>query len=273
MGPADLDVTTRCLVPANQSCCATICARQSGHLAGGALLPALISLYHPAIGLKVLVGDGQRVEPGVAIAQLAGPLAHILALERVALNYLMHLSGVATVTARYVSAVTGTNSKIFDTRKTLPGLRALEKYAVACGGGYNHRRGLYDAVLIKDNHIAHLATRELPVTLKRALSRARAASPPPRFVGVEVDTLEHLEVVLRAVPSAIDIVLLDNMALPSIRQAVTIRDTLAPGVELEASGGINLDTVAQIAATGVERISVGQITHSAVSLDLALDIV
>lgn len=273
LGPDNLDLTSRYLVPKDRTCSAVITARQTGYLAGGALLPTLLSVYDPAIRLRPLILDGQQIEADTTIAELSGVLESILAMERVALNFMTHLSGVATATAQYVKAVAGTKVKIFDTRKTLPGLRALEKYAVACGGGHNHRHGLYDAVLVKDNHIAHLTSQELPMVLIDALNQARATAPAPAFIEVEVDTLEQLERVLGIASSGIDTVLLDNMTPGQLRRAVAIRDTLASGVELEVSGGIHLDTVAQVAATGVERISVGQITHSAASLDIALDMV
>ncbi len=193
----------------------------------------------------------------------------LLAIERVALNLLCHLSGVATLTAQYVAKCKGTKAGIYDTRKTLPGLRGLQKYAVACGGGRTHRIGLYDAVLIKDNHLAGTPISKLAEMLTKSAGQARRLTPGLQFVEVEVDTLDQLCEVLKA---PVDIVLLDNMRPSLLQQAVTMRDATAPKIELEASGGVNLDTVAEISRTGVDRISVGALTHSAPSLDIGLDI-
>ena len=274
MGPNELDVTSRCLVPESQTCSAAIVAREAGHVAGGALLTTLVTVYDSEIVLQRQQQDGRVVATGQTIAVLTGSLRSILAMERVALNLMSHLSGVATLTARYVAAARGggAKAKIYDTRKTLPGLRALEKYAVACGGGHNHRWGLHDAVLIKDNHIAHLSIDRLAESLQAACRDARLLSPPPRFVEMEVDTLEQLERVLPVAAGRIDRVLLDNMSRDQLIGAVAMRDRLAPSVELEASGGINLQTVGGVASTGVDCIAVGQITHSVPALDLALDV-
>ena len=206
---------------------------------------------------------------GDVVGTLSGSLRGILAVERVLLNLLTHLSGIATLTAAYVAQVAGTSADIYDTRKTIPGLRDLAKYAVACGGGCNHRMGLHDAVLVKDNHIAHIAPAELPGALARMVVAARAAKPRPTFVEIEVDTLDQLRAVL---PTGPDIVLLDNMAPDQLRDAVALRNAAAPGVLLEASGGVTLETVGAIARTGVDRIAVGALTHSAPALDLGLDI-
>lgn len=278
LGPRGLDVTSEQLVPAGHSCEAVVRARQPGRLAGVALLEAIAEAYNAAMqGSPVEVRsdaqDGQAVEMGGVVARLTGSMRGVLAMERVALNFLTHLSGVATLTHRYVQAVAGTRAKIYDTRKTLPGLRALEKYAVACGGGHNHRFGLYDAVLVKDNHIAQIAPGQLGEALQELVKKVGGLSPPPAFVEVEVDSLEQLERVLEEVPAGVDVVLLDNMALDQIQEAVEIRYLLAPHVQLEASGGVTLQNVRQIALTGVDRISVGAITHSAPALDLGLDIV
>ena len=269
LGPAARDVTTDCLIPAGATARAVVRARQAGVLAGAALLAPIARCYDAAVVVTCALRDGQRLKPGSVVAQLDGPLRSILTIERVALNFLTHLSGVATLTAQYVQTVAGTAAGIYDTRKTLPGLRGLEKYAVVCGGGRSHRRGLYDAVLIKDNHIAHIAPEDLPAALSGAIAEARCRTPAPRFVEVEVDTNAQLELVL-ACP--VDIVLLDNMNVDELAQAVAVRDKLAPKVELEASGGVTLDSVAQIARAGVNRISVGALTHSAPALDLGLDI-
>ena len=185
------------------------------------------------------------------------------------MNFVTHLSGIATLTSQYVQAVKGTNAVICDTRKTIAQMRSLAKYAVACGGGVNHRMGLFDAVLIKDNHIAGIAPDDLTHALISAIIKARAAQPPPAFIEVEVDTLEQLRRVLLC---AADMILLDNMSPPQLREAVAMRDADAPQVQLEASGGVTLDNVRAIAESGVDRIAVGQITHSAPALDMGLDI-
>lgn len=279
LGPRGVDVTSEQLVPAGHSCEAVVRARQPGRLAGVALLAAIVEVYNaalrgsPPVEVRGGAQDGQAVEMGGVVARLTGSMRGVLAVERVALNFLTHLSGVATLTHRFVQAVAGTRAKIYDTRKTLPGLRALEKYAVACGGGHNHRFGLYDAVLVKDNHIAQVAPGQLGQALQELVKKVGGLSPPPAFIEVEVDSLDQLERVLEDVPAGIDVVLLDNMPLDQIQEAVEIRYLLAPHVQLEASGGVTLQNVRQIALTGVDRISVGAITHSAPALDLGLDIV
>jgi nicotinate-nucleotide pyrophosphorylase (carboxylating) len=192
----------------------------------------------------------------------------LLAIERAALNFLQRLSGIATLTAEFVRRVEGTGARIFDTRKTTPGWRVLEKYAVRCGGGTNHRVGLHDSVLIKDNHLAWLAGGGDPVG--RAIARSRAGLPAGTVIEIEVDSLAMLD---RALDCNPDIVLLDNFTLELLAQAVGLRDAKKPAIPLEASGGVSLDTVRAIAETGVERISVGALTHSAPALDIALDYV
>jgi nicotinate-nucleotide pyrophosphorylase (carboxylating) len=195
----------------------------------------------------------------------------LLTIERILLNFLQRLSGIATLTARFVAAVSGTRASIYDTRKTTAGWRALEKYAVRCGGGFNHRFGLYDAVLIKDNHLAWLeaaGAHAQPDTIAAAIATARANTPPGTLIEVEVDTLEQLDRALKRGP---DIILVDNMAPELVAEAVVRRDRVAPLVKLEGSGGVNLATVKALAQTGVDRISVGALTHSASALDLALD--
>src|SRR5262249_6712716 len=190
----------------------------------------------------------------------------LLGMERMALNFLQQLSGIATLTAQFVAEVAGTGAVILDTRKTTPAWRALEKYAVRCGGGRNHRFGLYDDVLIKDNHLAWLASARDP--LGQAIRAARAGAPPGTMVSVEVDTLEQLD---RALQCAPDVILVDNLGPTALTEAVRRRNERAPGVLLEASGGITLATVAALARTGVDRISVGALTHSAPALDIGLD--
>jgi nicotinate-nucleotide pyrophosphorylase (carboxylating) len=195
----------------------------------------------------------------------------LLALERTALNFLQRLSGIATLTSRFVAATAGTRAAIYDTRKTTPGWRALEKYAVRCGGGRNHRFGLYDAVLIKDNHLAWLqgpGGLDVAASIVASVATARANVPAGTIVEVEVDTLEQLDVALGCGP---DIILVDNLGPEDMAEAVRRRDAVAPSVRLEASGGVSLATVGALAAAGVDRISVGALTHSASSLDLAMD--
>jgi nicotinate-nucleotide pyrophosphorylase (carboxylating) len=254
------DRTSRALIPAEQLGRAAFVARSPGIVAG---IPAA-AMVCEKLQFEPKIADGSRVERGTVIAVVSGSLREILAAERTALNFLQRLSGVATLTRRFVDAVAGTSAKILDTRKTTPGWRLLEKYAVRMGGGINHRLGLHDGILIKDNHLAGLNG-----DVQRAVFLARSASGNENFpVEVEVDTLEQLDAALAA---NADIVLLDNMTTDMMREAVRRRDKTAPFTKLEASGGVNLDTVRGIAETGVDRISVGAITHSATALDIALD--
>lgn len=263
------DITSNTLVPESIYVTADLVARAPGRLAGLALIPHLLPIYDPALQLEESRRDGEALEAGSTIARITGHLRSILAAERVVLNFLTHLSGIATMTASFVDAVAGTNAKIYDTRKTIPGLRTLAKYAVRCGGGYCHRIGLFDAVLVKDNHIAHIPPRDLHDTLAAAIALARRSSPAPAFIEVEVDTLEQFRAILDL---DIDIILLDNMTNDQMRQAVALRNDARPAAQLEASGGVNLDTVRAIAETGVDRIAIGALTHSAPALDIGLDI-
>jgi nicotinate-nucleotide pyrophosphorylase (carboxylating) len=261
------DRTSEALIPAGQPGRAVFVARSPGIVAGVPVAGLVIAAVDPALKLDVHVPDGSPVERGDRIATVSGPLRSILVAERTALNFMQRLGGVATLTRKYVEAVAGLKAKVLDTRKTAPGWRLLEKYAVRMGGGSNHRVGLYDGILIKDNHLAGLGD---PTTaVRRAVELARAhpgnAGLP---VEVEVDSLEQLEQALAARP---EFVLLDNMPPDRLREAVARRDAVAPGTLLEASGGVNLSTIRAIAETGVDRISVGAITHSAPALDIALD--
>ncbi len=269
LGPDHVDVTSTLFIPEDLEAEATIVARQPGRLAGVALLPTVLQTYGVSIDTAIHCRDGSAISPDQPVATLTGFLRDILAVERVALNLITHLSGIATLTARYVEQVKGTRAGIYDTRKTLPGLRAVQKYAVACGGGGTHRMGLYDAVLLKDNHLAHVEPDQLCPAVNQAARLARTTYADLKFVMIEVDTLEQLKQVL---PADIDLVLLDNMTNEQLSEAVTMRDNVAPDVELEASGGVSLETVHGIAQTGVDRISVGALTHSAPALDLGLDI-
>ena len=248
-----------------------VVSRQPGIVAGLRAVEVVLDEMEIEAHWQPAAEDGQPVEPGQTVARLAGAVRDLLTAERLLLNLIGRLSGIATLASRYVAAVRGTRARIYDTRKTTPGWRRLEKYAVRCGGGCNHRTGLFDAVLIKDNHLAlsglspDAAVRQVRQFLREALPEAEADR---LVIEVEVDTLEQFAAVLPAEP---DIVLLDNMPVDRLREAVARRDAVAARVELEASGGINLDTIAAVAATGVERISVGALTHSAVALDIGLD--
>ncbi len=261
------DLTTSLLIPPSRQGRAVFRARAAGVLAG---LPAVALVYaaiDPQLRFDPLCPDGTVVRPGDQLATVTGRAGSILIGERTALNFLQHLSGVATVTRRYAEAVAGLPARILDTRKTLPGWRLLEKYAVRAGGGHNHRMGLYDGILIKDNHLAFRSDPD-PITHALEACRRKAARAGSVSVEIEVDTLEQLDEALAGRP---DIILLDNMSPEQMREAVRRRNAVAPGVLLEASGGVTLDTVRAIAETGVDRISVGALTHSAPALDIALD--
>ena len=273
LGPAGLDATSSLFIEADRPCTARIAARQGGVVAGLALLPYITELYDAAVQISASAVDGATVEPGDAVAELQGPLRSVLMLERVALNFAGHLSGVATHTAEFARRIAHTSAKVYDTRKTLPGLRGLQKYAVSCGGGGTHRMGLYDAVLVKDNHLAHVPLDDMTDALRKMADRARREIPGLKFVMVEVDTLEQL---VRVLPAGVDLVLLDNMPPAVLSRAVAQREAAqvetGHRTELEASGGVTLDTVRAIAEAGVDRISVGALTHSSINLDLGLDI-
>ncbi|WP_139247867.1 carboxylating nicotinate-nucleotide diphosphorylase [Hyphomicrobium sp. CS1GBMeth3] len=253
------DVTTDSMVPAHAMAAATFGARREGVISGLAVAEAAFHAVDPRVVFKAEVHDGDRVGAGAVVARVAGPARALLTGERVALNFLCHMSGIATLTRRYVDAVAGTRARIADTRKTTPGLRAFEKYAVRCGGGVNHRSGLFDAILIKDNHIVAAGG------VTAAISAARAHVGHMVKIEVEVDDLETLATALQ---QPIDAVLLDNMDIASLRKAVAM---VAGRSLTEASGGVTLDTVRGIAEAGVDLISVGALTHSAPILDLGLD--
>jgi len=264
------DVTSEVTVAAEQSGGGQLVFCQEGILCGMGVVEQVLAEYDKRLRLVEALGDGAMVKAGEAVGGLTGPLRSLLAAERVMLNFLQRLSGIATTTARYVEAVKGTNAKICDTRKTTPGWRELEKYAVRCGGGVNHRQGLYDAVLIKDNHLAALGAGNLQEALEQAIAKVQQRAEAVGFVEVEVDSLEQLSKVLGI--KGVDMVLLDNMAVDELREAVQMRDRGANKVLLEASGKVRLANVAQIAGTGVDRISVGALTHSVESLDIGFDL-
>ena len=253
------DLTTDLIVPATQTSRVTLVARKAGTISGLVAARCAFRLVDPDLRFVPEAADGAQVGAGVKLAVIEGPTRGVLTAERVALNFVGHLSGVATATRALVDAVAGTRARIVCTRKTTPGLRALEKYAVRCGGGFNHRFGLDDAILIKDNHIAAAGG------IAPAVERARAGAAHMLKIEVEVDTLEQLE---EALGLRVDTILLDNMAPPDLAHAVALARGRAV---LEASGNVTIATVRAIAETGVDYISSGAITHSAPNLDVALD--
>jgi len=257
------DVTTLAVIPAGATAVAVLRARENLVLAGLSFAEAAFRALSPRIQIKQCARDGQPVAAGAALLKIHGPARAILSAERVALNFLQRLSGVATLTAQFVAAVHGTGAQILDTRKTTPGWRRFEKYAVACGGGKNHRLGLFDMILIKDNHLTALRN-EKPNAVAAAVARARKKFPQLK-IEVEADTLRQ---VTQAVEAGADIVLLDNMDLKHLRAAVRLVNGRA---RTEASGGVTLKTVRAIARTGVDFISVGALTHSARAVDIGLD--
>ncbi len=268
------DITSVATIPENLEGKAAFVARTEGILAGLAVAEAVAHWVDKRLVFEAKLDDGDGLTKGAVIATLAGPMRSLLAAERTALNFLQRLSGVATLTRQFVDAVDNPKVRLLDTRKTTPGWRLLEKYAVRCGGGANHRIGLFDAILIKDNHLA--AIREAEVhgsqedfwkVFAGRLAKIRADYPGV-ILEVEVDSLAQFE---RLLPLKPDIVLLDNMTNEQMRAAVATRNQRDPAVQLEASGGVNLQTVRGIAETGVDRISVGAMTHSAKALDIALD--
>jgi nicotinate-nucleotide pyrophosphorylase (carboxylating) len=262
------DLTCQALIEPAERAEVLVVARQAGVLAGGPVAGLVFQKLDTQVEWQPRVADGSSLAPSTVVAGVTGPLGSLLTGERTALNFLTHLSGVATLTRKFVDAVAGTTARIYDTRKTLPGWRLLEKYAVRCGGGANHRMGLYDGCLIKDNHLAAWAAAHAGASIADAIRHARGRLHAGTPIEVEVDTLEQLTDALSARP---EIVLLDNMEPAILREAVRLRDQTVPGVQLEASGGITLTNVSAVAATGVDRISVGALTHSPLALDLAFD--
>jgi nicotinate-nucleotide pyrophosphorylase (carboxylating) len=260
------DITSQALIPAELKARTSFVARSDGVLAGLPAVALVCAEVNQALQFEPLMKDGTPVSRGTRVANLSGPTRAILAAERTALNFLQHLSGIATLTHQYIERVAGLPCRILDTRKTIPGWRLLAKYAVRCGGGVNHRFGLHDGILIKDNHLAalHQGLEAVTDAVKAALAHGRKEV----WVEVEVDKLDQLERALAAHPNMI---LLDNMSVADLMRAVALRNERVPGILLEASGGVNLQTVRSIAETGVDRISVGALTHSAPALDIALD--
>jgi len=258
------DVTTEALIADAQQGKASIRAKAKGIIAGTDVARQVFLKVDPELKIDILVKDGGEVNPGDVIAKIEGKAASILRAERVALNFLQHLSGIASETARYVEAVKGLPAQIIDTRKTTPGLRALEKYAVAVGGGKNHRMHLGDAILIKDNHLAALRSQEL--SIKEIVARARQKAGDKLKIEIEVRSPREAA---EAADAGADIIMLDNMNLDEMRQAVKLINGRAL---VEASGGITLDKVRPVAETGVDLISVGALTHSAKALDMSLQL-
>jgi nicotinate-nucleotide pyrophosphorylase (carboxylating) len=259
------DVTTRSLVLPGQWGAGAIVAKDDGIVAGLPVAAAAMTALDEEVAFDTLVADGDRVSAGTRLAEVEGSLASILSAERVALNFLQRLSGIATLTREFVDAVAGTKAVILDTRKTTPGLRQLERYAVRCGGGQNHRFNLASGVLIKDNHIAAVRSRGID-DLSDVVALARQTSPHTMRIEVEVTNLVMLK---EALEGGADIILLDNMNVDEIRSCVEI---VAGRALVEASGGVTLDNVRAIAASDVDYISIGRLTHSAPSLDISLDV-
>lgn len=271
------DVTTEAFTPNWIRGQARIGFRQAGVLCGLELIPEILHAFRADVDFEPLARDGDRVEAGATVARLIGRCGAMLTAERTILNFMMRLSGVATRTARFVEAAAagGNKSRVYDTRKTTPGLRVLEKYAVRCGGGHSHRLGLWDAVLIKDNHLASLRSGvSFTEAVRESVHQARQAAGPQglKFVMLEVDTLDQLRQVLAARGAGVDIVLLDNMPPAVLAEAVALRDQEKVQLELEASGGVTLETIGAIARAGVDRISIGSLTHGATALDIGMDV-
>jgi nicotinate-nucleotide pyrophosphorylase (carboxylating) len=262
LGPGD--ITSECFIPADHHSTARILAKENATLAGTEVAAEVFRQVDPAIEIEILKNDSDTISPGDLILTATGPTRALLSAERTALNFLQRLSGIATLTRRFVDAVAGTRAVILDTRKTTPGLREFERLAVRAGGGTNHRFGLYDRVLAKDNHLT--ITGEA-AALQHAIDQAKKRAPDI-LVEIEADTLDQVR--LLAGLRAIDIILLDNMTNAQLREAVQIRGDRP--ILLEASGGVTLDTVAAIAATGIDQISVGALTHSARAIDLSMEI-
>lgn len=273
------DWTTVSLASEDARGSADLAVRKTGVICGLPAAALVLEETNADVKWQALAGDGDAVAAGTIVAKLSGSARDLLTCERTLLNFLGHMSGIASLTRQFVVAVAGTKARIYDTRKTTPGWRRLEKYAVRCGGGHNHRTGLFDAVLIKDNHLAlgrqsgsgaHYTPAQAVEKARQFVRNVLAADPRAEsmIIEVEVDSLDLLRQVLPARP---DIVLLDNLTPDLLGQAVAIRNELAPAVELEASGGVNLQTIRAIAESGVERISIGALTHSAPALDVGLD--
>ena len=260
------DITTSSIIPKDKLTKADIVFKEKGVLCGIEIAERVFRLVDERCRFLPVAKDGEMVEPGREVEYLEGHAASILVAERTALNFLSHLSGIATMTRHFVKKVSGAQAKIMDTRKTLPGLRALQKYAVACGGGVNHRMGLFDQVLIKDNHLRILRHEGIV----HLVDEAKRSVLKKTVIGIEVKNLEELK---EALKSKADYILLDNMTTAQVREAVNLRKRLGLSTAFEVSGGINLENVSDYAQIGIERISIGRLTHAAPSIDLSLEIV
>jgi nicotinate-nucleotide pyrophosphorylase (carboxylating) len=278
LGPANDDVTSRLLVPETQASVGTLFQKEIGVACGLPIVEMICRAYDERLRVELIPGFHMEIIEGrysdqrqTPLLRVRGPVRSLLAAERVILNFLQRMSGVATLTHRFVKRVEGTAAKIYDTRKTIPGFRLLDKYAVRAGGGENHRVGLYDGLLVKDNHLAHVPTKDLTAYLQPIVNKSRGEDAH-RMVEIEVDTLEQFREVIKV--DGVDVVLLDNMDCPRMEMAVDVRNKAGKKgkLALEASGGVTLETVRTIALTGVDRIAVGALTHSATALDIGLDI-
>jgi nicotinate-nucleotide pyrophosphorylase (carboxylating) len=278
LGSKNDDVTSRLLIAEDAIGVGTLLQKAVGIACGLPMVEMICRAYDERLRVEQIPGFHMEIIEGrfsdarvTPLLRIRGPLRSLLSAERVILNFLQRTSGVATLTHRFVKRVEGSGAKIYDTRKTIPGFRALDKYAVRAGGGVNHRTGLYDGLLVKDNHLAAQSLKELSAFLSKIVSQSRAEDPR-RLIEVEVDTLDQLREVLKV--DGVDVILLDNMDCPRMTQAVELRDRSGKKgkLELEASGGVTIETVRSIALTGVERIAVGAITHSATAMDIGLEV-
>lgn len=270
-----IDWTTWATIPESSSGACEIRTRVDGVAAGLVTVPWILESTSRHLNFEPYVSDGAKFSAGDSLGRISGDVRELLTVERVVLNIVSRLCGVATLTARYVEEIAGTSSRLYDTRKTTAGWRRLEKYAVVCGGGTNHRTGLFDGFLIKDNHLAlggcegeKLSGAEAVRRAKQWSNRSFEGRAAPQIIEIEIDSLTQLQDVLHAEP---DIVLLDNFSLEDLAAAVALRNRINPNIQLEASGGVTLGTIRKIALTGVDRISCGAITHQATWLDLGLD--
>lgn len=278
LGPAGDDVTSRLLIPETLTSVGTLYQKEIGVACGLPIVEMICRAYDERLRVELIPGFHMEIIEGrysdqrqTPLLRIRGPVRSLLAAERVILNFLQRISGVATLTHRFVKRVEGTAARIYDTRKTLPGFRLLDKYAVRAGGGENHRVGLYDGLLVKDNHLAHVPTKDLVAYLQPIVNKSRGEDAN-RLIEIEVDTLEQFKEVLKV--EGVDVVLLDNMDCPRMEIAVDLRNKSGKKgkVALEASGGVTLETVRTIALTGVDRIAVGALTHSATAMDIGLDV-
>ncbi|CAN5529233.1 carboxylating nicotinate-nucleotide diphosphorylase [soil metagenome] len=278
LGPQNDDVTSRLTIPEDAVGVATLMQKEIGIACGLPLVEEICRAYDERLRVELIPGFHMEIIEGrysdarvTPLLRVRGPMRSLLSAERVILNFLQRMSGVATLTQRFVRRIAGTSAKIYDTRKTIPGFRTLDKYAVRAGGGFNHRIGLYDGLLVKDNHLASYPLKELAARMQPIVNQCRAEDAS-RLVEIEVDTLEQLREVLKL--DGVGVILLDNMDCPKMEAAVELRDKAGKeqSVDLEASGGVTLETVRSVAQTGVDRIAVGAITHSATAMDIGMDV-